>query len=185
MKTLILFALLLIPGLAFSIELNPSKEQIKKAVQEGKAAVRDGYKTQNRFGLPGSCGWGTLGTKISDILFDSYSKGKKFKEITQADINKHLKSSKLIVSYAMCHDRQEKQDIHIVLKQGEKVLQPFHISVAHPKLTSSWPNSPAYRSFVAAFFPYESFDPTAKISVIVVPPIGEKTEYALDLSDFK
>ncbi|HEX9757158.1 MAG TPA: hypothetical protein VGB26_05070 [Nitrospiria bacterium] len=91
----------------------------------------------------------------------------------------------MVISYLVCHDSPDKQDIHMVIKQGEKVIQPEKVNVDFPNTTSRWPNSPAYSSWVNASFAYDSIKTKEKATVIVVPQIGENTEWDLDLSEFE
>jgi len=73
---------------------------------------------------------------------------------------------------------------HIVLRQGQKIIQPAIIKSNFPEQSTYWPRSPAYTITVQAHFLYREFDPLAPTTIIVVPPFGERIEYPIDLSNF-
>lgn len=89
----------------------------------------------------------------------------------------------MLITYSLCTDSPKKPDTNIVLKQGEKIIQPQKINASQPETTGTWPNSPAYTSSVAAHFSYDAFDPKAPTTIIVIPPTWDRLHYDVDFTN--
>lgn len=169
----------------FAIELNPSREQITTAIEDGKKAVSQRtIAPLNSFGNVGACGWGFLQTKLWNIWAGSQFAERKFKQLSKSEIQKSLSLDNMLITYTMCANGPKKEDGHIVLKQGQKIIQPSSVMSSFPEQSINWPKSPAYMITVQAHFRYGDFDPLAPTTVIIVPPFGERIEYPIDLSNF-
>ena len=168
---------------AIAVELAPTEGQIDQAVQGGQAAVGKPLQVRNLFGTMGDCGWGFLQTKLWNIWAGSYEAARKLKPYTAAQIQGDIQNATLLITYSLCSEQSDEREAHVVLKQGEKVIQPTKVSTGHPETTSKWPNSPAYNVSVTAHFGYGSFDPSAMTTIIVVPRIGDRLQYDVNLAD--
>jgi hypothetical protein len=171
--------------LVYAVELNPSPEQITKAIEEGKkASSQRSHAPLNTFGNMGACGWGFLQTKLWSIWAASQLAERKFKQLSESEIHKNLSLDNMLITYTMCADSPKQKEGHIVLRQGQKIIQPSSIVSRLPEQSMHWPQSPAYIITVQAHFLYRDFDPLVPTTVIVVPPFGERIEYPIELSNF-
>ena len=163
----------------FAVEVNPSEESLTQAIEEGKKSASF---IAYRFGNPEQMcsGWGIIQTKLWNVRTASMMNEKKLKPTTSKEIDSILSYKTLLITYTLCTGDQRASDHHMVLKQGEKVIQPVELSVSQPEVLSS----STFLFYVKAYFQYGTFDPAAETTIIVIPDRGEKREYPLKLSDF-
>jgi hypothetical protein len=171
--------------LVYAVELNPSPQQITKVIEDGKkAANQRPVPRLNFFGNMGACDYGFLQTKLWSIWVGSQFAERRFKQLSESEIQRILSLDNMLITYSMCADSPKQKEGHIVLRQGQKIIQPSSIKSSFPEQSMHWPKSPAYAIAVQAHFPYRDFDLLAPATIIVVPPFGERIEYPIDLSNF-
>jgi len=77
------------------------------------------------------------------------------------------------------------KDYHIVLKQGEKIIQPVGLTAPQrADTTTRFPQSPSYKAWVEAQFPYSKLDPKGKTTVILIKDQGD-SRFEVDFSHYK
>lgn len=178
-----LLSLWALPSIA--VEVNPSAEMIDGAIKDGDTnRESQGIEgTTNRFGKYDSIcgGWGFLQTKLWNVRETSKGNARKMKATQAIDIEQYLSAKTMLVTYAFCSISFKPTDHHVVLKQGNRVVQPVKVSVSRPEYVSS----NTYMHTVQAHFSYDSFDPIAETILIVIPSVEEKREYGLNLAEYR
>lgn len=179
--SLFVFLFTLSPALA--IEVNPTKEQIEEAIQAGKDAAENPdaqTKFEKHIGNYEPCGIVIINTKLSGEL-GIYKKSKDaarlFKPIPNHD---HiLQEQAMTIGFGLCNPyKYDLEDIHIVIKQGSRVIQPV-LKLGDGIVREG--TLPAKGWGVFAVFPYGSFDPKAVTTIIIIPPTGKRIEHTVDL----
>lgn len=165
-----------------AVEVSPSQETVSTAVREGERAAETRGDTSNRFGKYGSMcgGWGFLQTKLWNIREASKANAKKMKPTPTEQVEMYLSYQTMLVTYALCTSSVRQTDHHMVLRQGERVIQPQKVSISRPEHISGG----SYLYTVQAHFDYAAFDPQSETMLIVIPDIGDKREYLLKLSEY-
>ena len=70
---------------------------------------------------------------------------------------------------------------YMVLKQGDRFIKPARVRFdARGTRTAVWPEFPPYQAKVIGFFPYGTFDPSARTAISVFPGDGGETSFGLD-----
>ncbi len=187
----VLFLIILfISANALAIEFNPTKEQINKAIQDGKDAnAKEGRDDQEGpdnyfdFGVTEaastygflskktdpSCGRGAINTKLRSIKDRSKEAARKMQPTP--DMNDLLQNETLQIIYVYCQLSPKSYDdkTHLVLKQGDKIIQPTDVASSAGLVLSAW-------------FSYGSFDPRVSTNIIIIPNTGKRVEYIVDFS---
>lgn len=168
---------------AFAIEVNPSAEQIAKAIEEGKKdADRGAAFTTNLVGNPLSIcsGWGFLQTKLWNIRATSTQDAQNLRPTARKEIDSLLSDKAMVITYTLCTDTLRANDHHMVLKQGGNVIQPTRVTLSPPEIL----NLSSYIYTVQAYFAYGTFDAMAETTLIVIPASKDKREHTMKLSEF-
>lgn len=171
-----------------AIEINPSPELIDRAIKDGEDArdINGIESVANVFGKRDHIcgGYGFLQTKLWSIRETSKENAKKMRPINMRDVEQSLLSKTMVVTYSFCSVATKPLDHHMVFKQRDKVIQPIEVHVVRPSYLS-FLRYPTFSHTVQATFRYDSFDPMAETTVIVIPSFEEKREYKLDLAEFR
>jgi hypothetical protein len=183
---LMVTSFMLVPSFVAAIELNPSEAKFTSAITQGQSEATGEHTAKNLFGRMGYCGWGMLQTKLWSAWAHSYEASRKFKTVPQSEVENIRAQKGMIVTYNLCtDDPKRRDDTLIVLKQGEKVIQPSGVTVHHPEVITSRYAPARYSSTVQATFVYEEFDTQAPTTIIVVPYLGQRIQYEVRLADFE
>ena len=171
------------------IKVDLTEEEVQEAINWG-AENKDSPEVLIRayaFGNPRAYEEsGHISTKFSLLAFLGCHSARRYKRPERADIEAVLGEKTLGVGIFTYGDKIDfAKDYHMVLKQGEKVIQP--VSVKAPglaEMTAHWPESPSYRATVRAEFSYSEIDLKAKAIVILVKDRGESS-FEVDFSRYK
>jgi hypothetical protein len=197
MKTRYVFGLIVpaiccLVTIAAAIEAQPSAEQIKQALEQGRAAATarvPPVELYSWFGPPGEPAnefrpRGFLMTKLSGLAVMSAHFALRSAQPTEQELQRVLDDKHLQVSITLYGDRRDfAQNTFVMLTQGDRKIMPTHVRAdATAERTSAWPKSPAYRAKVVASFAYGDFDPKAKTQLSVFPRAGGELSFDLDFA---
>lgn len=170
------------PHLAQAVEVNPDPQAVANAIQDGKAhASQPANETTNTIGTPLCEGYGFLQTKLWNIREESKHNEKKMRPLKQERIESILNYPTMLITFMYCSSDHRKTDDHLVMKQGDTVIQPEKVSVDLPEHLS---NS-QYIHTIQAHFAYGAFNPKAETTVIAIPENGKRIEYAINLEQYR
>ena len=206
LKVLIVISLIaLTVNFVHGIMVNLSEEDIQEAIDWG---VENRHSYENiasfyRFGKRKAYEeHGFINTKFCSIAYLGYEAGKLYKRPERAEIDKILSNKNFEISIMTYGDNKDfADDYHIVLMQGEKVVQPVSVNVwdftgLRRKKTSGLTGLvrrisafltklifPGYRyeASVCAEFPYSQIDPNQKTTIILIKDEGQN-RFEVDFS---
>jgi len=129
---------------------------------------------------------GTITTKFSILAIFGSECAKSKTEVDRALIETILNYKLLGVTIHTLGDKIDfAKGYHIVLKQGEKVIQPVSVAdISQANTTLYFPQSPSYVAEIGALFPQSAVDPKAKTTVILIKDRGE-SRFEVDFSMYK
>lgn len=175
-----------------AIELQPSAEQIQRALEQGRAAATARVPPVELYSWFGPSNdpanefrpRGFLMTKMSGVAVMSAHFALRSAQPTEQELQRILDDTHLQVSVTLYGDRRDfAQNTFIMLTQGGRKIMPVHVrSDATADRTSAWPKSPAYRAKVIASFAYGDFDPQARTQLSVFPRGGGELSFDLDFA---
>lgn len=174
------FTLFLTPAyVSQGIEVNPTKEQIEKAIKYGEIHKGEIFKTElvapATFGNWPAFGSGLVKSKLINLAVMSAMKMRAKKNITEEEINKIITSNDLDISYRGGTDVYK-----IRLEQGVNIIEPR--KMVKPDLRDTGPEKHAV--FIVASFPFSKLDPNAKTFIVVIKDFGTD-KYEVDFSKIK
>lgn len=194
------------------IKINLTEEGIKEAIDWGakdKNSYGKNVSEAYRFGKPLS-NWigewvnfreatgkkidnwseykesGSIYTKFFSLATLGGSLAREGKSPERADIEKILNMRTMMVYIHTYGDKgQFAKNYRIVLKQGEKLIQPVEVKADGLACkTAFFPKSPSFSACVEARFLYSEIDPKAKTTIILVKDQGE-SRFEVDFSRYK
>jgi hypothetical protein len=189
---LIILTICCVVTIASAIEIQPSAEQIKQALEQGRAAATarvPPVELYSWFGPPGEPPnalrpRGFLMTKMSGLAVMSAHFALRARQPNEQEVRRVLDDEHLQVSVTLYGDRRDfAQNTFVMLTQGDRKIMPTQVRAdATADRTSAWPKSPAYRAKVVASFAYGDFDPKAKTQLSVFPRDGGELSFDLDFA---
>jgi len=171
------------------IKVNLTEEEVQEAINWG-AENKDSFEVLIRpyvFGvLEAYEESGYIGTKFYYLAFLGYLSARKYKSPERAEVQTVLSAKVLPISISTYGDKIDfAKDYHMVLKQGEKVIQPVKVKAPElAEMTARFPESPLFRATMSADFPYSEVDPKGKATIILIKDWGE-SEFEVDFSRYK
>lgn len=191
-RALIIIGVIATTPTALAIEVQPSTEQVKQALEQGRAAATARVPPIELYSWFGPSGApsnefrprGFLMTKMSGVAVMSAHFALRSAQPTEEELQRVLDDKHLQVSVTLYGDRRDfAQSTFVMLTQGDKKIMPVQMrSDATAEHTSAWPKSPAYRAKVVASFAYGDFDPQAKTQLSVFPRGGGELSFDLDFA---
>lgn len=172
-----------------AVIVNLTEEEVQEAIDWG-TKNKDSYeKTTSPYKFGETEAYkenGYIGTKFFMLAFLAYQSARRYESLDRAHIEEVLNFKTLainIVTYG--YEIDFAKNYHMILKQGEKVIQP--VSVEAPELVDMaprWIESAPYSAQVTGFFPYAKIDPKAKTTIILIKARGE-SRFEVDFSRYK
>ena len=185
---LLLGWILLWPGVAGAIDVQPTPDRIQAALERGAAAAKARTPPNQLYAWFGGASEqkprGFLMTKLAGLAVMATHFALRAEQPTEADIRRILDDKTMLVSVTLYGDRITfAQNIYMVLTQGSKTIKPAKIRFdGQASLAPTWPKTPPYRAKVVASFLYEEFDPLASTRISVFPAAGGEVSFDVDFS---
>lgn len=180
-----------------NIYVNLSEKDIQSAINEGKKGVmsissyaRENYNLKFISGMGSLIDNAQINTPYLSIAYSSALKSSKYEEVTKEDINGLLKEYEYMQPFSVTMYGSSidfPQYTHIVLKQGNKVIQPSKVygTDSFADRSTKWPNFPAYRATIGAEFSSKEIDYSKKAELIVVWASDIEFVFEVDFSKYK
>ena len=204
---LVVGVMALAAGPAWAIDVKLSPEEAKKALEAGRAPMEKAASPEDvkkilqqaslvtRVGADpekDACGASAI-LRTKRYRLEAFGRQeaaeskKQKKDVRMPDefIQKVVDMPNMEVEVQLCGDDEyfaEKADI--VFQQKGKNIRPVDLSPADRGRKNDG-SGPAYRSRFTARFGYESFDPTAKTTIVVTLQDGQTMQFEADFSQVK
>jgi hypothetical protein len=174
--------------LAHAIDVHPTAEQIRIALDEGKEAAQKRSPPDSfyiRFGATDELhSSGFLITKLGGLSVMATHMALRGIQLSETDVTQVLEGQTMLVSTVIFGNVPNfAVDSYMVFDQGGKTIKPVTVrfdGVANR--TAAWPESPRFKAKVVASFNYADFDPNAKSTITVFASNGGETSFTVDFS---
>lgn len=176
------------PAPSPAIDVQPTREAVRAALERGKAAAAARTPPDRLYAWFGSENElepkGFLMTKLAGLAVMSAHFALRSRSPSDTEIQQILDEQSLLVSAVIFGDRPDfARDSYIVLTQGARTIKPIKVRFdGQAARTPVWPKPPAFRAKVVASFAYADFDPRAKTRISVFPAAGGEVAFDLDFS---
>jgi hypothetical protein len=184
---LILFAAVAV----FAIEIQPSKEEIRAALDRGAEAAKDHRPPDifyTRFGATDDLHpSGFLITKLAALSVMATHMGLRGTEPGESDIAQVLDGKTMLVSATIFGNIGNfAVDSYMVLDQAGKTVKPVTVRFdGMASRSAAYPEPPRFKAKVVASFDYADFDPKAPTTISIFPANGGEVTFPLDFSQIK
>lgn len=171
------------------IKVNLTEKEVQEAIDWGRKN-KDSWEVVGRtyaFGNPKLYNeFGLISTKFYCLAYHGYRSVRRYESPNEFEIYRILAERTLgiyIFTYGDTLDFSE--NYHMVLKQGEKIIQPVNVIAGWwVDKTLRFPKSPSYKATVLGMFPYSDIDPRGKATIILIKYGGEN-RFEVDFSRYK
>lgn len=182
-----------IPGVtqAWAIEVQPKPEQVRAALERGKAAAGARVPPDQLYAWFGSSGdlepRGFLMTKMVGLTVMSAHFALRAATPSEPEIAQVLDDPALLISVVLFGARPDfARDAYMVLAQGERTIKPVKVRFdGQAARSSAWPQAPAYKAKVVASFSYHDLDPRAPTKISVFPADGGEVTFEVDFAQIE
>ncbi|WP_455244361.1 hypothetical protein [Petrachloros mirabilis] len=178
-------------SLAVAIDVQPTQEQIRAAIDRGRDAAMqhsppDAFYV--RFGAREDLHpSGFLVTKLGALSVMATHMALRGLEPSDADIAQVLDAKTMLISATIFGNVPNfAVDSYMVMDQGGKTINPVTVRFdSRANRSSVWPDVPRFKAKVVASFNYQDFDPVAPTTVTIFPANGGEVTFPLDFSQMK
>lgn len=181
--------MLVSPGTAGAIVVQPASEQIQAALERGQGAARGRTPPNELYAWFGGASEqeprGFLMTKLAGLAVMATHFALRSEQPAETDIRQILDETTMLVSVTLYGDRPAfARDSYMVLTQGAKTIKPIKVRFdGQASLAPTWPRTPPYRAKIVASFLYAEFDPLAATRISIFPSGGGEVTFDVDFSN--
>src|SRR5688572_21680696 len=176
---------------ASAIEIQPSQEQIRAALDRGAEAAKqhsppDTFYT--RFGSTDDLHpSGFLITKLAALSVMATHMALRGVQPAEADVAQALDGKTMLVSATIFGNVPNfAVDSYMVLDQAGKTIKPLTVRFdGMANRSAAWPDPPRFKAKVVASFAYADFDPVAHTTITVFPANGGEVTFPLDFAQIQ
>lgn len=171
-----------------AIEIQPDTEQIRAALDAGKAAATGGRAPDSfyvRFGAADELHpSGFLVTKLGALSVMATHMALRGLEPSEADVAQVLATKTMLVSTVIFGDLPTfAQESYLVFDQAGRTVKPVTVRFdGQANRSAAWPERPRFKAKVVASFDYQDFDPRAKTTITVFPASGGAESFVVDFA---
>jgi hypothetical protein len=173
---------------ASAIDVSPSPDHVKIALERGKSAASARLPPDRLYAWFGSPRdlepKGFLMTKVVGLVVMSAHFALRGETPTEQDIHQILDDPLMLVSAVIFGNRPDFAiDSYMLMFQADRTIKPVKVRFdGRAARTSVWPQQPAFQAKVVASFRYADFDPREKTRLSVFPPAGGEVSFDLDFA---
>ena len=174
---------------AHAIDVHPTAEQIRAALNQGKEAAQKRSPPDTfyvRFGATDELhSSGFLITKLGGLSVMAAHMALRGIQLSETDVTQVLEGQTMLVSTVIFGNVPNfAMDSYMVVDQGGKTINPVTVRFdAIADRSAAWPESPRFKAKVVASFNYADFDPHAKTTITVFPANGGESSFSIDFSE--
>ncbi len=180
-----------VPSITAAIEIQPSQEQIRAALERGAEAAKqhsspDTFYT--RFGAADELHpSGFLITKLAGLSVMATHMALRGLQPSEADIVLVLEGKTMLISATIFGNVPNfAVDSYMVLDQAGKTIKPVTVRFdGQANRSAAWPESPRFKAKVVASFAYADFNPMGATTVTIFPANGGEVTFPLDFSQIQ
>ena len=171
---------------AYAIDVHPTAQQIRTALDQGKEAAQKGMSPDSfyvRFGVADEVqSKGFLITRVGALSVMATHMALRGLQPSETDVRQVLEGKTMLISTVIFGNRPDVAvDSYMVLNQGGKTIKPVTVRFdAQADRSVVWPESPRFKAKVLASFNYADFDPKAKTAITVYPGTGGESNFTVD-----
>ncbi len=171
-----------------AIERQPTPEQIRTALDAGKAAARQGGPPDSfyvRFGADDELHpSGFLITKLGALSVMATHMALRGLEPGDADVAQVVETKTMLVSTVIFGDAPGfARESYMVFDQAGRTIKPVTVRFdGQANRTAAWPERPRFKAQVVASFDYSDFDPRVKTTITVFPASGGAESFVIDFA---
>ncbi len=175
----------------FAIEIQPSKEEIRAALDRGAEAAKEHRPPDTfytRFGAADDLHpSGFLITKLAALSVMATHMGLRGTEPGESDIAQVLDGKTMLVSATIFGNIGNfAVDSYMVLDQAGKTVKPVTVRFdGMASRSAAYPEPPRFKAKVVASFDYTDFNPTAPTTISIFPANGGEVTFPLDFAQIK
>ncbi len=172
------FSVCVFARLSFAFEINPTEEQIQKALSSGTKHFMDIFESEPiksaRFGKWPNGDGGIVESKIIYAsIISSMRVRSRMPDVSKEEIDAILNSKEMPVRISSTMNV-----FNVVMKQNGKTIEPSRIE----KAMQMPPGGDGPQSF-KVYFNYDDLDPKGKTTIVFFEDFGE-LEFPIDFSKF-
>jgi len=173
---------------AYGILPHPDKKQVDHAVKRGIDFAQQHRPPNELYWRFGSTEkfepQGFLVTKVSGLAVMSGHYALRGEQPTDQDIQRVLGEDALqVVVTVFGNTSGFARDSYLLLKQGKQIIKPDRIRFdAHARPVGHSQVDRVFRAKIVGLFPYGTFDPESRTTLLVFPGAGGEIRFDLDLS---
>jgi len=175
----------------WAIDVQPSKEQIRAALDRGAEAAKqhsspDSFYT--RFGATDELHpSGFLVTKLAGLSVMATHMALRGLQPSEADVTQVLDGKTMLVSATIFGNLPNfAVDSYMVFDQAGKTIKPVTVRFdGQANRSAAWPEAPRFKAKVVASFAYGDFDPMAPTTITIFPANGGEVTFPVDFSQIK
>ena len=174
-----------------AIEIQPSKEEVRAALDRGADAAKEHRPPDTfytRFGATDELHpSGFLITKLAALSVMATHMGLRGIEPSEADIAQALDGKTMLVSATIFGNVGNfAVDSYMVLDQGGKTIKPMTVRFdGMASRSAAYPEPPRFKAKVVASFAYADFDPKAQTTISIFPANGGEVTFPIDFAQIK
>jgi hypothetical protein len=173
---------------AYAIDVHPTAQQIRTALDQGKEAARKGMSPDSfyvRFGVVQSMGF--LITKVGGLSVMATHMARRGLQPSETDVTQALEGKTMLINTVIFGNKPDfAVNSYMVLNQGGKTIKPATVRFdAQAERSVVWPGSPKFKAKVIASFNYADFDPKAQTTITVFPASGGESSFSMDFSEIR
>ena len=173
---------------AMAIDVQPSAEQVRAALDGGNAAATQGRAPDSfyvRFGADDELHpSGFLITKLGALSVMATHMALRGLQPSEADVAQVVETKTMLVSAVIFGESVIfAQESYLVLDQAGRTVKPVTVRFdGQANRTAVWPEHPRFKAKVVASFNYSDFDPRAKTTITVFPASGGAASFVIDFA---
>ena len=173
---------------AYGILPHPDKEQVDHAVKKGMDFAQQHRPPNELYWRFGSTKkfepQGFLVTKVSGLAVMSGHYALRGEHPTDQDIQRVLGEDTLqVVVTVFGNTPGFAQDSYLLFMQDDQMIKPDRIRFdARARSVGQDQRDPIFRAKIVGLFPYGTFDPESRATLLVFPGAGGEIRFDLDLS---
>ena len=172
-----------------AIDVHPTAEQIRTALDQGKEAAQNQSLPDTfyiRFGATDELhSSGFLITKLGGLSVMAAHMALRGIQPSETDVTQVLEGKTMLVSTVIFGNVPNfAMDSYMVLDQGGTSIKPVTVRFdGIADRSAAWPESPRFKAKVVASFNYADLDPHAKTTITVFPANGGESSFSIDFSE--
>jgi hypothetical protein len=175
----------------WAIDVQPSQEQIRAALDRGAEAAKQHISPDSFYTRIGATDElhpsGFLVTKLAGLSVMATHMALRGLQPSEGDVTQVLDGKTMLVSATIFGNMPNfAVDSYMVFDQAGKTIKPVTVRFdGQANRSAAWPEAPRFKAKVVASFAYGDFDPMAPTTITIFPANGGEVTFPVDFSQIK